>query len=196
MHRHQWIIFLPNFILSRFYVTLYLLSYCVFHLIGAGYIHIYAYICVFIYVYVYIYIYVYVPANACYHVYMIICMFSMCAHLMYADFMIFFTYGCLVRDDLIKKFKQTYYQVKEPPCLKREPYIQILISNFPIIVWAFIYIYIYIYICNKGKCYQMAQSLFWFKSFLWISLQPNNHTVVTMSSKRGIPPCIMKLSMQ
>ena len=32
----------------------------------------------------------------------------MCAHFMYADFMIFFTYGCLVRDDLIKKFKQTY----------------------------------------------------------------------------------------
>ena len=56
MHRHQWITFLPNFILSRFYVALYLLSYCYFILIGAGYIHIYAYICVFIYVYVYIYI--------------------------------------------------------------------------------------------------------------------------------------------
>ena len=28
---------------------------------------------------------------------------------MYTDFMMFFTYGCLVRDDLIKKFKhQTY----------------------------------------------------------------------------------------
>ena len=26
---------------------------------------------------------------------------------MYTDFMMFFTYGCLVRDDLIKKFKQT-----------------------------------------------------------------------------------------
>ena len=24
---------------------------------------------------------------------------------MYTDFMMFFTYGCLVRDDLIKKFK-------------------------------------------------------------------------------------------
>ena len=31
----------------------------------------------------------------------------MCAHFMYADFMMcFFTYGCLVRDDLIKKFKR------------------------------------------------------------------------------------------
>ena len=61
-------------------------------LIGAGYIYIhtyiYAYICVFIYVYVYIY--VYMPANACYRVYMIIYMFSMCVHFMYADFMIFF----------------------------------------------------------------------------------------------------------
>ena len=27
---------------------------------------------------------------------------------MYADFMIFFHYGCMVGDDLIKKFKQTY----------------------------------------------------------------------------------------
>ena len=31
MHRHQLIISLPNFILSRFYVTLYLLSFRVFH---------------------------------------------------------------------------------------------------------------------------------------------------------------------
>ena len=37
----------------------------------------------------------------------------MCAHFMYADFMIFFTYGCLVRDDLIKKFKQTYQYTLE-----------------------------------------------------------------------------------
>ena len=44
---------------------------------------------------------------ACYYVYMIICMSFMCAHFMYADFiMLFFTYGCLVTDDLIKKFRQ------------------------------------------------------------------------------------------
>ena len=82
-----------------------------FILIGAGYIHIYAYICVFIYVYVYIYIYVcvcvYVPANACYHVYMIICMFSMCAHFMYADFMIFF-YLWLLGQRWPNKEVQTY----------------------------------------------------------------------------------------
>ena len=65
-------------------------------LIGAGYMYVYMYsyacICVFIYVYMYIYmyIYVYMPANACYYVYMIICMFSMCAHFMYADFIMFF----------------------------------------------------------------------------------------------------------
>ena len=106
MHRHQWIIFLPNFILSRLYVTLYLISYCVFHF---NWCRVYTYICIYMRIYlcvsVYIYIYVYVPANARNHVYMIICMFSMCAHFMYADFMNFFTYGCLVRDDLIKKFK-------------------------------------------------------------------------------------------
>ena len=32
----------------------------------------------------------YMPANACYYVYMIICMSFMCAHFMYADFMMFF----------------------------------------------------------------------------------------------------------
>ena len=52
------------------------------------YIYLYAYICVFIYVYMYRC--VYMPANACYHVYMIICMFSMCAHIIYADFMMSF----------------------------------------------------------------------------------------------------------
>ena len=41
-------------------------------------------------IYIYIYIYIHMPANACYYVYMIICMFFMCAHFMYADLMMFF----------------------------------------------------------------------------------------------------------
>ena len=66
--------------------------------------------CVYIRIYwcACVYVYIHMPANACYYVYMIICMSFMCAHFMYADFMMFFfTYGCLARDDLIKKFKQT-----------------------------------------------------------------------------------------
>ena len=57
-------------------------------LIGAGYIYkyIYVYMYVCMYVCICIYIYIYIPANACYFVYMIICMFFMCAHFMYADF--------------------------------------------------------------------------------------------------------------
>ena len=115
-------IFTEFYTISRFYVTLYLLSYCVFRFSWCrAYIYIYicVYMCMYIYVCMYMYAYIfvcmciciYMPANACYYVYMIICMSFMCAHFMYTDFMMFFTYGCLVRDDLIKKFKQTYVKV-------------------------------------------------------------------------------------
>ena len=56
MHRHQWIIFLPNFILSRFYVTLYLLSYCVFHF---NWCRVYTYICIYMRIYLCVYIYMF-----------------------------------------------------------------------------------------------------------------------------------------
>ena len=61
-------------------------------LIGAGYTYICKYIYIYIYIriYLYVYVYIYMPANACYYVYMIICMSFMCAHFMYADFMMFF----------------------------------------------------------------------------------------------------------
>ena len=103
-------LYLPNFILSRFYVTLYLLSYCVFHFNWCRvniYIHIYIYMRIYLCVCVYIYICVYVPANACYHVYMIICMFSLCAHFMYADFMMFFFYLWLLGQRWPNKEVQT-----------------------------------------------------------------------------------------
>ena len=101
--------FLPNVILYRDFTSRYI-SYRIVYsiLVGAGYI--YMYICIYMYIYTYIFmcicICIYMPTNASYYVYMIICMSFMCAHFMYADFMmVFFTYGCLVRDDLIKKFK-------------------------------------------------------------------------------------------
>ena len=107
-------------------------------LIGAGYIciyiyiFIYAYVCVFIYAYVYIYIYV--PANACYYVYMIICMF--------ADFMMFFTNGYLVRDDLLKKFKQK--NTKTSGCLYSSYNLCSCIR-----IWAYTYLSIQIWSsCN------------------------------------------------
>ena len=46
---------------------------------------------------------------------------------MYADFMMFFTYGCLVRDDLIKKFKQTYNPQNSVFAIKTE--IQVIYSD-------------------------------------------------------------------
>ena len=69
MHRHQWIIFLPNFILYRDFTSRYI-SYRIVYsvLVGAG--HIYIYICV--YVYIYICMYVYVCVYICVHVYMYI----------------------------------------------------------------------------------------------------------------------------
>ena len=89
-------------------------------LIGAGYVCMYIYIyiniCIYIFICVYVriylcvcvYIYVYMPANVCYYVYMIICMvlcvLILCMLILWC---FFFTYGCLVRYDLIKKFKQT-----------------------------------------------------------------------------------------
>ena len=111
MHRRQWIIFLPNYIQYRDFTSR-LISYRIVYsiLVGAGNIYIYVYMCVCVYIRIYscacVYVYIHMPANACYYVYMIICMSFMCAHFMYADFIMFFTYGCLVRDDLIKMFKQ------------------------------------------------------------------------------------------
>ena len=113
-------IFTEFYTISRFYVTLYLLSYCVFRF---SWCRAYIYICVCIYVYIYVYIcmYVYVCICICVHVYMYIyaceCMllcihdymyvFYVCSFYVYWFYDVFFTYGCLVRDDLIKKFKQT-----------------------------------------------------------------------------------------
>ena len=51
-------LYLPNFILSRFYVTLYLLSYCVFHFNWCRvniYIHIYIYAYLFMCMYIYMF---------------------------------------------------------------------------------------------------------------------------------------------
>ena len=95
MHRHQWIIFLSNFILHRDFTSRFI-SYRIVYsiLVGAGYICIYVciyrYICIYTYIFMCICICMYMPANACYFVYMIICMSFMCAHFMYADFMMFF----------------------------------------------------------------------------------------------------------
>ena len=94
-------IFTEFYTISRFYVTLYLLSYCVFRFSWCrAYIYIcvcicvYVYICICMYMYAYIFvcmcICIYMPANACYYVYMIICMSFMCAHFMYTDFMMVF----------------------------------------------------------------------------------------------------------
>ena len=60
-----------EFILSRFYVTLYLLSYCVFHFYWCR-----VYIYLYIHMHTYPHIYLYMPANACNYLYVIICMFS------------------------------------------------------------------------------------------------------------------------
>ena len=62
MHRHQWIIFLPNFIPSRFYVTLYLLSYCVFHF---NWCRVYTYICIYMRIYWCVCVYIYICLCAC-----------------------------------------------------------------------------------------------------------------------------------
>ena len=114
MHQHQWIIFLPNFILSIFYVTLYFLSYCVFHFNWCRvYVCVYVFICMYmrIYLCVYVYIHVYICLYACecmllcIHDYMYV--FYVCSFYVCWFYYVFFTYGCLVRDDLIKKFKQT-----------------------------------------------------------------------------------------
>ena len=50
-------IFIEFYTTSRFYVTLYLLSYCIFHF---SWCRIYMYICVYIQIYMYIYVYIYV----------------------------------------------------------------------------------------------------------------------------------------
>ena len=62
MHRHQWIIFLPNFILSRLYVTLYLISYCVFHF---NWCRVYTYICIYMRIYLCVSVYIYICLCAC-----------------------------------------------------------------------------------------------------------------------------------
>ena len=81
-------IFIEFYTISRFYVTLYLLSYCIFHF---SWCRIYMYIYMYVYIRIMcICIFMYMPANACYYVYMIICMSFMCAHFMYADFVMFF----------------------------------------------------------------------------------------------------------
>ena len=80
-------------------------------LIGAGciYIHtyIYAYICVFIYVYVYIYMFICLRMHVTMYTWLYVCFLRvliLCMLILW----FFFTYGCLVRDDKIKKFKQIY----------------------------------------------------------------------------------------
>ena len=62
MHRHQWIIFLPNFILYRDFTSRYI-SYRIVYsvLVGAG--HIYIYICVCMCIYMYIYLVNYGSSN-------------------------------------------------------------------------------------------------------------------------------------
>ena len=78
MHRHQWIIFLPNFILSRFYVALYLLSCCLFHF---NWCRVYIYTYIFTCICIYIYIYVYECMLLCIHDYMYVfyvCSFYVC----------------------------------------------------------------------------------------------------------------------
>ena len=83
MHRHQWIIFLPNFYtISRFYVTLYLLSYCVFRFSWCrAYIYIYIYVCVYVYVYIcmYVYVCVYIYVHVYMYIYACECML-LCIH--------------------------------------------------------------------------------------------------------------------
>ena len=114
MHRHQWIIFLSNFILYRDFTSRYISYRIVYSILdGAGYICIYIYICIYVYICIYAYIFMcicicmYMPANACYCVYMIICMSFMCAHFMYADFMMFF-YLWLLGQRWPNKEVQTY----------------------------------------------------------------------------------------
>ena len=103
-------IFIEFYTISRFYVTLYLLSYCIFHFSWCR-IYMYVYVHIYIYVYICLYLYAYVYVCICLrmHVTMytwlyvcLLCVLILCMLILWS----FFTYGCLVRDDLIKKFKQ------------------------------------------------------------------------------------------
>ena len=52
-------IFIEFYTISRFYVTLYLLAYCIFHFSWCRiymyvYVHVYVYICLYLYAYVYV----------------------------------------------------------------------------------------------------------------------------------------------
>ena len=64
MHRHQWIIFLSNFILYRDFTSRYISYRTVYSiLVGAGYICIY--MCIYVYVYIRIYLCAYVYVCIC-----------------------------------------------------------------------------------------------------------------------------------
>ena len=72
MHRHQWIIFLPNFILYRDFTSRYI-SYRIVYsvLVGAG--HIYMCVCVYMYIYMYVCICMRIYLCACGYVYIYAC---------------------------------------------------------------------------------------------------------------------------
>ena len=82
--------------IDTYELYLYLIIYYI-EILRHAYMRIYVCACV--------YVYIHMPANACYYTWLYVCLLCvliLCMLILWY----FFTYGCLVRDDLIKKFKQ------------------------------------------------------------------------------------------
>ena len=141
MHRHQRIIFLPNFILSRFYVTLYLLSCCVFHFNWCR-AHTHTFVYIYIYEWIYSYVYICLQMHVTMYTWLYVCFLCVLILCILILWRFFFTYGCLVRDDLIKKLKKKQASIHAEACAKQGEYHArnwtgydvIVISYFVIII--------------------------------------------------------------
>ena len=68
-------IFTELYTISKFYVKLYLLSYCVFHFSWRRvYVYIYVYMCVCVYIYVYVYIYICLRMHVTMYTWLYVCL--------------------------------------------------------------------------------------------------------------------------